>query len=103
IGKVYILRAAVDKGLISLAIVLALASLVSYWYYLRVAWYMWFREPDRADAHSDVLVSPGLRLALVASAIAVLALGVFPGTLLDLAERSAAALTGAGVFGLLPP
>src|SRR5690606_40885303 len=103
VGKVYILRAAVDKGLIWLAIVLVLASLVSYWYYLRVAWYMWFREPERSDAHGDVLVSPGLRLALVGAAVAVLALGVFPGALLELAERSAAALTGAASFGVLVP
>ncbi len=103
VGKVYILRAAVDKGLIWLAIALVLASLVSYWYYLRVAWYMWFREPERTDAHGDVLVSPGLRLALVGAAVAVLLLGVFPGALLDLAERSAAALTSAATFGVLAP
>ncbi|MFO7260098.1 MAG: NADH-quinone oxidoreductase subunit N [bacterium] len=103
VGKVYILRAAVDKGMIWLAIVLALASLISYWYYLRLAWYMWFREPERPDVHGDVQVSPGLRVALVAAALAVVALGVFPGALLDLAERSAAALTSAATLGVLAP
>ncbi|HEY8469450.1 MAG TPA: NADH-quinone oxidoreductase subunit N [Longimicrobiales bacterium] len=103
IGKVYILRAAVDKGLVWLAITLAVASLVSYWYYLRVAWYMWFREPARSDAHAGVLVSPGLRFALVAAAVAVVALGVFPGAVLDAAERSAAALFDASILGLSSP
>jgi NADH-quinone oxidoreductase subunit N len=43
---VFILRAAVERGLVLLAVVLVMASLISYFYYLRVAWYMWFREPD---------------------------------------------------------
>src|SRR5690606_38856185 len=42
IGKVFIVRAAVEEGLVLLAVVLVMASLVSYFYYLRVAWYMWF-------------------------------------------------------------
>src|SRR5690606_1891825 len=42
IGKVFILRAAVERGLVLLAVVLVMASVVSYFYYLRVAWYMWF-------------------------------------------------------------
>mgnify|MGYP006201495499 CR=1 FL=1 len=33
------------QALWPLAVVLVLTSLVSYWYYLRMAWYMWFREP----------------------------------------------------------
>jgi len=93
IGKVFILRAAVEQGLLLLAIVLVLTSLVSYFYYLRVAWYMWFREPtERTAAAEAVLVPPGMAVALAVSVAGVLLLGVFPGQLLGLAERSAAAL-----------
>jgi NADH-quinone oxidoreductase subunit N len=90
IGKVFLLRAAVERGLVLLAVVLVLASLVSYWYYLRVAWYMWFRDAP-PDAKLPE-ISPGMRWGLVAAAVIIVALGVFPGGLLDLAERSAATL-----------
>jgi NADH-quinone oxidoreductase subunit N len=89
IGKFYILRAAVDQGLVKLAIVLVLTSLLSYYYYLRVAWYMWFREAPSEDALAGVVVAPGVRFALVAAMVGILLLGIFPGELLELAERSA--------------
>jgi NADH-quinone oxidoreductase subunit N len=91
IGKVFLLRAAVERGLVMLAVVLVMASLISYWYYLRLAWYMWFREPAQAGGDVPEL-STGLRVGLAAAAIAVVVLGVFPGGLLDVAERSAATL-----------
>lgn len=90
IGKFFILRSAVEKGLVPLAIILVLASLVSYYYYLRVAWYMWFREAPSASAHEGIAIAPGVRVALVAAMIGIIWLGVFPGQLLELAEKSAA-------------
>jgi NADH-quinone oxidoreductase subunit N len=90
IGKVFILRAAVEQGLVLLAVVLVMASLISYFYYLRVAWYMWFRD---ATAEGEAItVAPGLTAALTFAAIAIVVLGVFPGQLIELAERSAAGL-----------
>jgi NADH-quinone oxidoreductase subunit N len=91
IGKVFILRAAVERGLVLLAVVLVMASLISYFYYLRVAWYMWFREPDGRTADPAAL-TPALTVALVAAAVGIVFLGVLPGALLELAERSAAGL-----------
>ncbi|MDX1673427.1 MAG: NADH-quinone oxidoreductase subunit N [Longimicrobiales bacterium] len=91
-GKFAILRAAVEQRYVWLAVTLVLTSLVSYYYYLRVAWYMWFREADEAVADREVRVSPGLRMALVAAAIAVLLLGIFPAQVLELAQQSAVAL-----------
>ncbi|MFW6202329.1 MAG: hypothetical protein ACOC8B_07115, partial [Gemmatimonadota bacterium] len=89
------LRAAVETDLLPLAIVLVLASVVSYYYYLRVAWYMWFRDAESQDAHSDVAVPRTLRTVLVGAAVAVVAVGVFPGQLVEIAERSAGALVEA--------
>ncbi|MGH7507732.1 MAG: NADH-quinone oxidoreductase subunit N, partial [Longimicrobiales bacterium] len=102
IGKVFILRAAVEKGLVVLAVVLVLASLLSYFYYLRVAWYMWFRDPVVEEAGEPIVVPTGMRWALGISAVAVVLLGIFPGQLLDLAERSAATLLQmpAPLFGI---
>jgi NADH-quinone oxidoreductase subunit N len=90
VGKVYILRAAIDQGLVGLAVALVLASLLSYFYYLRVAWYMWFREPDGAEP--ALSMSTGTRVALVVAVTGILVLGIFPGFLLEAAERSASAL-----------
>jgi NADH-quinone oxidoreductase subunit N len=92
IGKVFILRAAVEQGLVLLAVVLVMASLVSYYYYLRVAWYMWFRESAAAEDRAPIALSRSLRIALGVAAAGVFLLGVFPGELLELAERSAAGL-----------
>lgn len=91
-GKFAILRAAVDREYVWLAVTLVLTSLVSYYYYLRVAWYMWFREADEAVAQSEITVSPGVRTALVVAAVAVLLLGIFPGQVLELAQESAGVL-----------
>lgn len=96
IGKLYILRAALDKEMIGLAVVLVLASLVSYYYYLRVAWYMWFREAPSADAHEGITVAPGVKIVLAAAAIGILILGIFPGWVLELADR------GASIFAHAP-
>lgn len=93
IGKVYILRAAVENGLLPLAIVLVLASLVSYWYYLRVAWYMWFRDPVVEAGVEPMAVGGTMKFALVAAAVLVVLLGILPGALLDMAQRSAATLS----------
>jgi NADH-quinone oxidoreductase subunit N len=94
IGKVYILRAAVENNLVPLAIVLVLTSLVSYWYYLRMAWYMWFREPTPGTAVAEgITVNGTMKAALVLSAVLIVLLGVLPNQLLDAAARSAASLS----------
>jgi NADH-quinone oxidoreductase subunit N len=102
IGKVFILRAAVEKGLVALAIVLVLASLVSYFYYLRVVWYMWFRDAEEATVTSQPTLATGLRVALAVAVVGLLITGIFPGQMLDIAESSAATLTRPqdAIFGL---
>jgi NADH-quinone oxidoreductase subunit N len=89
IGKLYILRAALEKEMIGLAVVLVLASLVSYYYYLRVAWYMWFREAPSKDAHQGIVLAPGVKIVLATAVIGILILGIFPGWVVEMADRSA--------------
>jgi NADH-quinone oxidoreductase subunit N len=98
IGKVFILRAAVENNLVPLAVVLVLTSLVSYFYYLRMAWYMWFRESgagvgEGADVVEPIALSGQMKAALVISAVLIVLLGVLPNELLDAAEKSAASLS----------
>jgi NADH-quinone oxidoreductase subunit N len=102
-GKFAILRAAVERDKVWLAVTLVLTSLVSYYYYLRVAWYMWFREPDEAVADRHIVVSSGVRTVLVIAAVAVLLLGIFPSQVLEVAQRSAVALMQTPITGVAGP
>ncbi|HSH44910.1 MAG TPA: NADH-quinone oxidoreductase subunit N [Longimicrobiales bacterium] len=101
-GKFAILRAIVERGGVELAVVLVLTSLVSYYYYLRVAWYMWFRDTDTSVGEGTAL-SGGVRATLVLAAIAVVLLGIFPGQLMELAEQSALSLTSPFGTGFASP
>jgi NADH-quinone oxidoreductase subunit N len=103
-GKVFILQAAVERGLVVLAVVLVLASLISYFYYLRVAWYMWFRDPVEGRTSDPAEPAPAMTFALLVAAIGTVLLGVVPGSVLELAQRSAAGLLQIpmNVTGLIP-
>jgi NADH-quinone oxidoreductase subunit N len=97
IGKIYILRAALETGKVQLAVVLVMASLVSYWYYLRVAWYMWFRDPV-AGAAVMPPISRSMAVALGIAVVGLLFLGLFPGPVMQWAEASAASLLAPPLF-----
>ncbi|MBI4539418.1 MAG: NADH-quinone oxidoreductase subunit N [Gemmatimonadetes bacterium] len=101
-GKIYLLQAAADAKLWTLAVVLVLTTLLSYWYYLRVAWYMWMREAPSPDAHSAVVAPLPMRVALVIGAGGVVVLGVFPDAALECARASVSGLmsASAAVLGL---
>ena len=73
LGKLYILRALVRLGVPSLAVVLVLASLVSYFYYLRVVVVMYMRPARSADDHAEARLSgPAFGGVAVAAAAVVL-------------------------------
>lgn len=76
IGKYYVFAAAIQAGLIPLAIIGVLASAASVYYYLRVMVYLYFKE-----AHKDVeMRSPGVlfKSALILLAILTLYYGIEP-------------------------
>jgi NADH-quinone oxidoreductase subunit N len=97
-GKIFLLQGAVESDLWTLAVVLVMATVFSYWYYLRVVWYMWMREAPSPDAHTSVVASLPMRIALVAAVALILYLGVFPGALLGFVEGSVASVTQAGGY-----
>lgn len=89
-GKWYVFLAAVDAGLIWLAVLGVLASAVSAFYYLRIVWFMWFDEPAPAFERD---AGPSLRFAAWGSAILMFpVLTVFIGMLRQVAENAASAL-----------
>ena len=86
-GKFYVFKAAIDGNLIWLAVLGLLNSAVAAYYYLRVLVVMYFREPG---ASTDNLppVTGGLRLAMLATAVGTIVMGVFPGLVLSFATNS---------------
>ncbi|MEQ9693629.1 NADH-quinone oxidoreductase subunit NuoN [Shimia sp. SDUM112013] len=68
-GKLYVLRAAYEAGLVWLAVLGVVASVIGAFYYLRIVYYMYFG--DESDA-LDKNRSPVLWVALMVPAIAML-------------------------------
>ena len=92
VGKFYLFAAAVDSGYIWLALIAVINSAISLFYYMRVVMVMYMREmPSQGIA---VNRSPALYLALFLAAIVTLALGIFPGPVLEFARASAIGIAG---------
>jgi NADH-quinone oxidoreductase subunit N len=86
-GKFYIFRAAIHGGggFYWLAVIGLLNSVISAYYYLRVIVYMYMREPAPGAAIAVPMRSAYVAFALLACALLVLVLGLFPGSTLDIA------------------
>ncbi|MEN9797973.1 MAG: hypothetical protein RL653_1669, partial [Pseudomonadota bacterium] len=77
-GKLFIFRAAVDAGLVWLAVVGVLASAAGVYYYLRVVVHMYMRPAEEAAASLPERQWT-TELALALSTVAVVLWGVAPG------------------------
>jgi NADH-quinone oxidoreductase subunit N len=89
-GKFYIFRAAIygGGGFYWLAVIGLLNSVIGAYYYLRVIVYMYMREPAPGAAVAVPMRSGYVAFALLACALLVLGLGMFPGSMLDVALRA---------------
>ena len=84
-AKLTVFQAVIDKGMLWLAVVAVLFSLVGAFYYLRVVKLMYFDAPqDSAPLHS----SADVRALISANGLAILVLGLLPGGLMDLCQRA---------------
>jgi NADH-quinone oxidoreductase subunit N len=104
-AKIFLLQGAAESQLWTLAVLLALGTVVSYYYYLRVAWYMWMKPTPEGKVGSVAPVPIPMQVALFGAAVAILCLGVFPGGLMDGARSAAQGLglfTMEGFLGLAP-
>jgi NADH-quinone oxidoreductase subunit N len=88
IGKLYVFMSAINAGYTWLVVVAVIFSAISAYFYLRIVMYMYMKEPKIEVATSK---SGTLGVALGVTAVMVLAIGVYPKFLVDLAR---AALTG---------
>ncbi len=89
-AKWYVLLATIDAGLVWLAALIMLNAILAAFYYLRVIVYMYMREPEAEPAPIDASGLGSFGLAL--SVIGVMALGIFPGVILDVLRISAGSL-----------
>ncbi|MBI5119288.1 NADH-quinone oxidoreductase subunit N [Candidatus Poribacteria bacterium] len=95
LGKFYIFATAVRSGLYWLAVAGVLNAVVSLFYYARIVVYMFMKKQER-DV-SDVR-SFALNLALGASAVATVVLGIFPQTILDVIARATSNIFTGGII-----
>jgi NADH-quinone oxidoreductase subunit N len=103
-AKIYLLQGALESDLWTLSLVLVMATLFSYWYYLRVVWYVWMKDASSADAHSHVVAPMLMRVALFVAVGLILYLGIFPSAFLGFVEASVASVTevGGALSALVP-
>jgi NADH-quinone oxidoreductase subunit N len=94
IGKLYLLRAALGAGEVTLAVVLVMTSLVSYYYYLRVIWKMYF-DAAPEGARLPPATGTAFRLAGLVAALGILLAGLYPGPGLEAADAAGRDIAGA--------
>jgi NADH-quinone oxidoreductase subunit N len=86
IGKLYLFSAAIEEGLLWLAVVGVINSVISLSYYWKVIRAMYL-VPTHIE--EQLTTSPTLAVALGATAAGVLMVGAFPGPLLTLIQTAA--------------
>jgi NADH-quinone oxidoreductase subunit N len=82
-GKWQIFYAALQGGQLTLAVVLALTSVMAVYYYLRIVWYMCFEEPTEGAPEAPV-ARQGAWASVLLSAFCTILFGVAPGLLSSL-------------------
>lgn len=90
-GKFYVFMAAIDKGLLTLAVIGVLTSVVGAYYYLRIIKIMYFDEPIEV---LDRGVGGGLAVIMAVNALFILLFTFVPMPLVSSAGAAAAALFG---------
>lgn len=88
-GKFYVFQAALDSHLVWLTALGLINSAIAAYYYLKIIVAVYMHEPGEAADHLTT-PSVSLQVAIWASAIGVLILGIFPQTVLSVASSSAA-------------
>lgn len=91
VGKFYLFYASMEQGYAWLVLAAAVNSTVSLYYYLRILKRMYMNEP--APAQPAITVPRSVKAALAFCLAAMLALGLFPGPVID-----AAAAVGRSFF-----
>jgi NADH-quinone oxidoreductase subunit N len=91
ISKFYIFKTAVESGHTTVAVIGILASIISVYYYLRVVYYLYMKEP--AEGHVVATGGGVFALgALIIAVVGILAIGIYPTPLFQAAGNAARVL-----------
>ncbi|MEK9627704.1 MAG: NADH-quinone oxidoreductase subunit N [Nitrospinota bacterium] len=82
-GKLFLFYAAIKKGYILITVLAVAASIISVYFYLRVIVMMYFHDDEAAPQPS---IHTGMQALVTVSTIAVLAIGLFPSFLMEIAR-----------------
>ena len=87
ISKFYVFKTAVESGYTTIALVGILTSIVSVYYYLRVVYFLYMKEPvgEVVPAEGGVFATGGLAISI----IGIFLIGIFPAPLFDAAGAGA--------------
>lgn len=84
-GKLFVFFAAIKEGYILITVLAVIASMISVYFYLRVIVMMYFHEGETDEA---IVLNRGMAAIVMVSSIAIISIGVFPSTLMELALAS---------------
>jgi NADH-quinone oxidoreductase subunit N len=88
IGKFVIFKAGIDAGLGTLVVIALVASAIAAFFYLRIVVLMYFSDPPE-DGPTVAVPGWGTQVALAITAAATIFLGIFPQSILDVADKAA--------------
>jgi NADH-quinone oxidoreductase subunit N len=88
IGKFVIFKAGIDAGLGTLVVIALVASAIAAFFYLRIVVLMYFSDPPE-DGPTVAVPGWPTQVALAVTAAATIFLGIFPQSILDVAEKAA--------------
>ena len=95
-GKLWLFSAAIESGLVWLAVIFVLNSVISIYYYYRIVVFMWLKDEVFG---SEITMSPAIATALVITVVGSLVFGLLPDQLFDSAmvaiDMSTASFPGA--------
>jgi NADH-quinone oxidoreductase subunit N len=80
-GKYYLFLAAIDAGMVWLAIVGVISSIIASYFYLRVIVLMYFRDTKSEETSTEKISAP--LVAVGFATVALLVLGLYPSLLLN--------------------
>lgn len=90
VGKLYLIEAILQAGYVWLAVIMVLNSAISAYYYLRLIFEMYMRDPSRPETAMEP--APLLIACLLVATVGTIFFGIFPDGPLDFARDAFAAL-----------
>lgn len=84
-GKLFVFVAAIEEGYVLLAVVAVIASMIAVYFYLRVIVMMYFHEGEEKEG---VTLNKGMAGIVAVSSFAIVAIGIFPSKLMEIAMAS---------------